>query len=266
MAHDKNKFDYSAMARHLNFDKQAALYIVADFANLAQEMEHRTLTEHALRQTFSKLGPAVFGKGSSKVLPFDYLTAIPAELRATCRNQHLANGNGSRWLIRTDGDRVRAILDGNYPGGANERGDFENTQYLKIVQSFIDEQPEAYTDLKLVRPYVSADEMGIKISWRDVSPFRDENGGSYAIGTYIGNSEIGTGKLKISPFVQRHQCENSIIYDRDNALEFVHRGSFAAMRTQFNGFGAERTEIVEDEPMATLYGGGKIARPNVVTL
>ena len=39
-----------------------------------------------------------------------------------------------------------------------------------------------------------------------------------------------------------------------------------AMRTQFNGFGAERTEIVEDEPMATLYGGGKIVRPKVVTL
>jgi ornithine decarboxylase len=39
-----------------------------------------------------------------------------------------------------------------------------------------------------------------------------------------------------------------------------------AMRTQFNGFGAERTEIVNDEPMATLYGGAKLPQPNVVTL
>jgi ornithine decarboxylase len=38
-----------------------------------------------------------------------------------------------------------------------------------------------------------------------------------------------------------------------------------AMRTAFNGFGAERTEIVDDEPMATLYGG-QIAQSNVVTL
>jgi ornithine decarboxylase len=38
-----------------------------------------------------------------------------------------------------------------------------------------------------------------------------------------------------------------------------------AMRTAFNGFGAERTEIVDDEPMATLYGG-RIAQSNVVTL
>jgi ornithine decarboxylase len=37
------------------------------------------------------------------------------------------------------------------------------------------------------------------------------------------------------------------------------------MRTAFNGFGAERTEIVDDEPMATLYGG-QIAQQNVVTL
>ena len=33
-----------------------------------------------------------------------------------------------------------------------------------------------------------------------------------------------------------------------------------AMRTQFNGFGAVSTEIVEDEPMATLYGAAADAR------
>jgi len=37
------------------------------------------------------------------------------------------------------------------------------------------------------------------------------------------------------------------------------------MRTQFNGFGTERTEIVDDEPMATLYGGN-MPQQNVVTL
>jgi ornithine decarboxylase len=38
-----------------------------------------------------------------------------------------------------------------------------------------------------------------------------------------------------------------------------------AMRTQFNGFGTERTEIVDDEPMATLYGRG-MPQQNVITL
>jgi len=40
-----------------------------------------------------------------------------------------------------------------------------------------------------------------------------------------------------------------------------------AMRTAFNGFGAERTEIVDDEPMASLYGAAaEPKRSSVVTL
>ncbi len=41
-----------------------------------------------------------------------------------------------------------------------------------------------------------------------------------------------------------------------------------AMRTGFNGFGSDQKEIVEDEPMASLYGEAahKVARNNVVKL
>jgi ornithine decarboxylase len=39
-----------------------------------------------------------------------------------------------------------------------------------------------------------------------------------------------------------------------------------AMRTQFNGFGAVETEIVDDEPMASLYGAKTPRRSNVVKL
>ena len=40
-----------------------------------------------------------------------------------------------------------------------------------------------------------------------------------------------------------------------------------AMRTRFNGFGVESVEIVDDEPMATLYGARRrFARSKVVTL
>jgi ornithine decarboxylase len=40
-----------------------------------------------------------------------------------------------------------------------------------------------------------------------------------------------------------------------------------AMRTRFNGFGAVSTEVVEDEPMASLYTGpAKLRRSNVVKL
>jgi ornithine decarboxylase len=39
-----------------------------------------------------------------------------------------------------------------------------------------------------------------------------------------------------------------------------------AMRTQFNGFGAVEAVVVDDEPMASLYGAAVPARSNVVTL
>ncbi|MEP6982798.1 MAG: type III PLP-dependent enzyme, partial [Sphingomicrobium sp.] len=39
-----------------------------------------------------------------------------------------------------------------------------------------------------------------------------------------------------------------------------------AMRTQFNGFGAVASEIVDDEPMASVYGATTPARSNVVKL
>jgi ornithine decarboxylase len=40
----------------------------------------------------------------------------------------------------------------------------------------------------------------------------------------------------------------------------------SAMRTGFNGFGTEAPVIVEDEPMASLYGGVAPSQSNVVTL
>jgi ornithine decarboxylase len=41
-----------------------------------------------------------------------------------------------------------------------------------------------------------------------------------------------------------------------------------AMRTGFNGFGSDSKIVVEDEPMASLYGGTdrEVARNNVVKL
>jgi ornithine decarboxylase len=39
-----------------------------------------------------------------------------------------------------------------------------------------------------------------------------------------------------------------------------------AMRTQFNGFGVTQSAVVDDEPMASLYGASAPARSNVVKL
>ena len=50
-------------------------------------------------------------------------------------------------------------------------------------------------------------------------------------------------------------------------LEIGMLGAYGcAMRTTFNGFGVEHAEIVEDEPMASLYAAVEPKRSNVVTL
>ncbi len=55
--------------------------------------------------------------------------------------------------------------------------------------------------------------------------------------------------------------------DAGDYIEVGMLGAYGcAMRTAFNGFGAERTETVDDEPMATLYASQAPARSNVVTL
>ncbi|MCL6730448.1 type III PLP-dependent enzyme [Sphingomonas hankyongi] len=53
--------------------------------------------------------------------------------------------------------------------------------------------------------------------------------------------------------------------DTGDYIEIGMLGAYGcAMRTAFNGFGAERTEVVDDEPMATLYG--ETQHSNVVRL
>jgi ornithine decarboxylase len=55
-----------------------------------------------------------------------------------------------------------------------------------------------------------------------------------------------------------------------NAGDYIEIGMLGAygcaMRTQFNGFGVTESAIVDDEPMASLYGISAPAQSNVVTL
>jgi len=230
---DHDKEDYIAQVKLFSFNNETA-GLVCPPRNLLNPDDAATeplkLTDHAMRQLCTKLAPAVYGKGTTRVLPIEYLSAIPAPLRATVLNDHIQHVNGNRWTVRRYKDTARAILGGDYPA-SNHGGAFENTQCLQIVQDFIesvDDNPE----IKFVRPYVGSDDIHIKLTWCDVRPRGDDND-VYGLGFYIGNDEVGAGRLKVLPHVQRHACTNSIISDTENAVALIHRGSFAAMRTQF---------------------------------
>lgn len=205
--YDQHKADYSEFARNLKFDEQSDLIIPPQMFGAVPPLSP---TVWAWGQIFSKLGPAVFGKGASKSLPSDYLLAIPPDLRSVNLNRHLQNANGSAWLVRGYDQQARAVLSDGY-------SIIGNTELLEVLEGVVEQNKT--TDFRLSRPSVTADDLNIRTIWKDTK------GGNYGIGVYIGNGEIGNRRLRIYPLIQRHSCENSIIIEHDKGIEFVHRGS-----------------------------------------
>ena len=189
-ASDQYKADYVAGARYFSWDELARIVVPEALGLKSQPLE---MTTNALDQVRSKLGPAVFGKGCAKQLPKDFCEAIPKPLLAHNLNQIVQNANGSQWNVRAMGSHARAVLAGEYPGGADSDGNYENTQYLMALEGLIQDQAEKLPDLRIdnVRSRVDSDLMRVNMIWHD-DP-RGKDGSGYGLGGLIGNSEIGTG-------------------------------------------------------------------------
>lgn len=208
--HDAHKADYTEAARNIHFDDTARMIVPEQLFGAVPPLNPTTW---AWGQLFSKMGPMVYGKGSNKTLPADYLLSIPSQLLATNLNDHLTKANGTTWLIRAYDQNCRAVLSEGFTT-------IGNTEILDVVAGIVREQQTQ--DFKLVRPSVRADDVHIKTIWKDV------RGGNYGVGVYIGNGEIGNKRLRVYPVVQKHSCTNSIIVEHDKGVEFIHRGSKAS--------------------------------------
>ena len=182
------------------------------------------LSIHAFRQLCTKLGTAVWPR-KNKSLPMEFLLALPDDIvdqSLTWSTQLYADMFPSRkWLWREysmepqEGvftDNIRAVLDGSYPT-------VSNTELLQTSKKMVGNE-----QYNLIRPHISADEINVRIAVRNVTD-------NYAVGVYIGNSEIGTSKIRILPFIQRHACTNSIV-NAEGGVELVHRGDVHALRVQ----------------------------------
>lgn len=226
--YDSTKADVVTLARLVRFDPETCRLIAGDeSATLAPA----SLSDGALLDVCAKLGPAVFGKGTSRNLPVDYLRAMSPALRAQALNEHCTNANGSKWLVRYSGEEVRAVMDGAYPGG-KVGVDFENTTYLKIVNHFADTMADKLPDLRDGKSTVSRDDLNLRIIWKDIN--RGGAGGGYGVGVYVGNGETGARRLRVLPMIKRNACDNSLIADtQKESFSWVHRGSYAGLRVQF---------------------------------
>ena len=219
---DQHKADFVKPAQVCQFDETSRLTMPADMFGLAASAIPLLPTDWAWRQIFAKLGSTVFGSGTNKVLPFDYLLALKPELRAYVLNEHLGRASGE-WMIRAYGDTCRAVLSSQYaPIG--------NSEVLDILRaiSTSTSQPYSLTRSSEVTP----DSLNVRIIWKNVTTPQDRGGNSdWGIGTYIGNGETGNRKLRVLPLIQRGSCQNSIIVNKElGGIELMHRGSVSTKR------------------------------------
>ncbi len=213
--YDEHKQDWRVNATDLFFDGEFGLHVPGvplghkdGFVHNPKTAEAPAnaplrLSDNALSQLYSKLGPPHFGRGSSKILPNDFLDALGNEDRGQVLNWIMAKAKASKWLVRSYDDTCRAILDTDYPR-------VWNTDLLGIVRDALVEM-KLNDQSRLVRPFVSADALGVKIMWPDLGP--NDGNGHLRVGILIRNGETGANKLEGLPFVQDGRCNNSIVTD-----------------------------------------------------
>jgi hypothetical protein len=211
---DLDKADYSGQPTAFKFSEKAEMVVPGTLFGSVPPMP---MTEWATRQLFLKLGPAVYGKGSAKSLPYEYLMALRPDRRAQLLNDHVQTvpADSEGWFVRSYQNNVRAVLGRQYTN-------IGNAELLEIADQIVKTNPSA--DLTLVRPSLTPDTLHLKVVWKNING-GGKNGGNWGIGIYIGNSEIGTRRLSVFPMVQRHSCTNSIIVEADKGVDFIHRGS-----------------------------------------
>ena len=229
--YDTDKADYVGFAKEFTWDSEGHIVAPRNLLDLASPP--LTMTDNALRQVCSKLGPVVFGKGSQKSLPFEYMRSVPLDLMATCLNRHASAQNGHKWMVRQYKDVARAVVAGDYPGGASGEG-FENTVYLKALGELAGKSESAKNgDFHTIRPVVTADDIYVRVSWKTVQDPNNPNE-HWGLGAMLGNDEVGRGRGKVYAAVKRGSCDNTFLIDTSEypGVEIVHKGSLAGVRAK----------------------------------
>lgn len=213
--YDKAKTDFRLKVADTFFDEKFNLIVNASpllyddsLGGSSVEPIRRSLrvTDEALSQMYGKLGKHHYGRGANKQLPGEYLSLFPDDQRAQILNWTMARtpkgawGRDFRWMIRSDGDHARAVLDDNFPR-------VWNTELLRQVRRVFLEKGQL-AEVQLVRPFLSPDKMDIRFWFPTIGT------GVYRVGAVIRNGEIGNSKLELLAMIQGTGCTNSIVVGR----------------------------------------------------
>lgn len=141
-------------------------------------------------------------------IPPVYLANCPPDLqflnaaywlneRATERSRSTRNG-ADQLTVRTSRGDVRAMMSGVYTP-------IHNGAITEIVRNAVGND----TRLTLVRPYITADKMYVKVLVAGSGLVGTQD--RYGFGFAVSNDELGEGGLEVQGLVQRHACTNSAV-------------------------------------------------------
>ena len=258
VSYDADKHDHGMQAQTMNFNKQGQLELPVERFGQLPPVD---LTDHAKRQLYAKLGPGHFQSGN-KTLPFDYLEAHSPNVRAILLNGHckasvVAERN---WMVRCYQNQGRAVLHGDYPT-------IPNTQLLdSVLESINGKPPEG---MQVYRPYLDPDRVILRVLWKNTGR-PDGGGGSYGIGSFLQNDEIGSGRYKVLPLIMQTSCTNSIVFrpmtsannltigeDRNYDEETDTKGDFVGLSLIHRGNVARMTLLVKEAIGQSLNAGAE---------
>ena len=223
--HDTLKYDYSGNEWKFSIDDD--LRIVPEHKMAEEAITPMPITDHALNQLVTKVGTvtpmvarALRDNPGTKV----HLARALEELRY----QQQKRDRTRDWLVRGYNGNARAILTTQY---ANT----PNTDLLRLIVKAVEQQ--AYESGNTVdimnfpvdRSTVNENDIYMYVGINSVNV---PEAGGYKIGFSVRNSEVGSSALYVRPYIQRHSCLNSIVFDAEEFYS-VHRGSGRILLTNF---------------------------------
>lgn len=185
------------------------------------------VTDHALGQLCGRLGPATFGKGSAKMLPFDAMRAWIDNPTFAQQASALLNANIGEskkpYLVRTYDKDVRAVLSDRYAV-------IDNTEILtKLHEAVGLLQKQAGRDVvpEIIRGSVTPDDLYMRLRFKGTDVLPPGESGPYGIGIFLQNGETGLHRLKALPCLWRGACDNTLVIDSANeaAIDVRHYGN-----------------------------------------
>lgn len=119
----------------------------------------------------------------------------------------------NKWMIRTLDGNVRAALSSQYRR-------IDNSDVAEVVLPVLQTIPEVHVR----SAYIDGSHMYIKATTpRLTSQVRV--GQDVCAGVVVRNSEVGTSKLVVAPFIETLQCQNGmIVTKRGSGMEQIHLG------------------------------------------